>query len=401
MNKYLLLFITLTFLFLKTTKSQISINIGGQFDDPQFLVDEVLLGEGVVASNFSYMGDSVQVGTFDGSSSNLGIPSGVVIGTGDVRSLDPNFNGFLSIVPFFPIIQDPDLLAVANSVPAIVGQNFVVTSVNDVAVLEFDFVASSDTLLFDYVFGSSEYFFFENTPFNDVFGFFISGPGIVGPYSSPAGFPNGSVNIAVVPNSSPELPITISSLNANLNSGFFVSNQGFTTVASAGGFTIPLEARALVQCGETYHIRLAIADGSDSALSSYIFLSSNSFNSPELLVSNSLDDQFQTDLEIPCNSNVDLIVQLPSLQGFDFNWNTGDTTQSISVSEGDYWVTITNDQNCSFSSLDTIKVRYKNQPSFSFEDDLKVCSGDDILLKVDTYYCGNSSLQLLLVKWIC
>jgi hypothetical protein len=74
----------------------------------------------------------------------------------------------------------------------------------------------------------------------------------------------------------------------------------------------------LVQCGE-YHIRLAIADGSDSALSSYIFLSSNSFNSPELLVSNSLDDQFQTDLEIPCNSNVDLIVQLPSLQGFDFN----------------------------------------------------------------------------------
>ena len=79
----------------------------------------------------------------------------------------------------------------------------------------------------------------------------------------------------------------------------------------------------MVQYGETYHIRLAIADGTDGALSSFIFLSSNSFNSPEVLVSNSLDGQLLTDLEIPCNSNVGLIVQLPYLQGYDFNWNTG------------------------------------------------------------------------------
>ena len=161
MNKYLLLFITLTFIFLKTTKSQVSINIGGQFDDSQFLVDEVLLGVGVVASNFSYMGDSIQVGTFDASSSNLGISSGVVIGTGDIRSLDPNFTAFTGFINVSPVVQDPDLLAVANSVPELIGESFVVNSINDVAVLEFDFVASSDTLSFDYIFGSSEYFFLK------------------------------------------------------------------------------------------------------------------------------------------------------------------------------------------------------------------------------------------------
>lgn len=75
MNKYFLLFITLTFIFLKTTKSQVSINIGGQFDDSQYLVEDVLLGAGLTASNFSFMGDSIQIGTFDGSSSNLGISS--------------------------------------------------------------------------------------------------------------------------------------------------------------------------------------------------------------------------------------------------------------------------------------------------------------------------------------
>ena len=59
-------------------------------------------------------------------------------------------------------------------------------------------------------------FAYENTQFNDVFGFFISGPNIVGPYSSPPEFPNGSINIASFESTEinslgVELPITISS----------------------------------------------------------------------------------------------------------------------------------------------------------------------------------------------
>ena len=385
MNKYFLLFITLTFIFLKTTKSQVSINIGGQFANPQFLVENVLIGGGVTASNFSYMGDSIQIGTFNGNASNLGISSGVVIGTGDVRALTPNNSNLAPNVTVMPPVQDPDLLAVANSVPGLIGQNFVVNSINDVAVLEFDFVAFSDTLSFDFVFGSREYFGFENSGFNDVFGFFISGPGITGPYSSPPGFPNGSANIAVVPQSSPELPITVSSVNANLNSNFFVDNQGVQTIADADGFTIPLEARALVQCGELYHIRLAIADGSDSGLSSYVFLSANSFSSPEVLVSNDNTNGELTELLIPCESTVNLSAQLPNLEDYQFNWNTGATTQNIDVMAGDYWVTLVNNQNCLFSS-DTIKVRNNQPPIFALEDNLRACSGDNTLLKIDTIY---------------
>ncbi|MFL2574218.1 MAG: choice-of-anchor L domain-containing protein [Flavobacteriales bacterium] len=65
------------------------------------------------------------------------------------------------------------------------------------------FVPTSDSLSFRYVFGSQEYFAFENSQYNDVFGFFLSGPGITGPYSSPAFHPNGSVNLAIVPGSNP------------------------------------------------------------------------------------------------------------------------------------------------------------------------------------------------------
>lgn len=385
MNKYFLLFITLTFIFLKTTKSQVSINIGGQFYEPQYLVEDVLIGNGVTASNFSFMGDSVQIGTFDGSASNLGISSGVVIGTGDVRVLNPNNPNNPSPVVVMPPVQDPDLLSVANSVPALIGQNFSVSSMNDVAVLEFDFVASSDTLSFDFVFGSQEYFGYESSGFNDVFGFFISGPGITGPYSSPPGYSNGSANIAVVPQSSPELPITVSSVNSNLNSNFFVNNQGVQTVAVADGFTTPLEARALVQCGETYHIRLAIADGTDTGLSSFIFLSANSFSSPEVLVSNDYTNGELTELLIPCESTVNLSAELPNLDGYQFSWNTGETTQNIDVFAGDYWVSLVNNQNCLFVS-DTIRVRNNEPPNFAFEDNLRACSGDKTLLKIDTIY---------------
>ena len=49
----------------------------------------------------------------------------------------------------------------------------------------------------------------------------------------------------------------------------FVDNQNLETVDDADGFTIPLTAVAAVECGEIYHIRLAIADGSDGG---FIFL---------------------------------------------------------------------------------------------------------------------------------
>ena len=61
----------------------------------------------------------------------------------------------------------------------------------DASILEFDFITFSDTILFSYVFASEEYKEFVNANFNDAFGFFISGPGISGPFS------NNSMNIAI------------------------------------------------------------------------------------------------------------------------------------------------------------------------------------------------------------
>ena len=64
-----------------------------------------------------------------------------------------------------------------------------------ILILEFDFFPSADTVKFNYVFAGEEYLEWVNTQFNDVFAFLISGPGITGPYASPAAFPGGAINI--------------------------------------------------------------------------------------------------------------------------------------------------------------------------------------------------------------
>ena len=241
-------------------------------------VNDILLGNGIQAFNITYQGGTNQLGYLTDGEDSFSINSGLVLSSDvsvnlecptDFQTCDGCLgNGF----------NDPDLLDIANSVPAMIGQTFSVSSVNDGCVLEFDFIAAGDTVSFDYVFGSDEYETWINTQYNDVFAFFLSGPGITGTYDSPAGFPDGAVNIAGVPDTDPILPITISSVNSGTNSEYYIDNQGGTDVC-INGYTVPFTAMYPVECGETYHIKLAIADGSDTALESIVVLEEGSFQS--------------------------------------------------------------------------------------------------------------------------
>jgi hypothetical protein len=236
--------------------------------NPADVVNNILLGEGVAVSNVIFTGDPLQLGAFSGLS-GVAIPSGVILSSGAVQAA----NDGSSVLSSTTNQNDADLLTVANSVALLIGQDFSAYAVKDVAALEFDFVTLGNNVNFNFVFGSNEYLEYVNTSFNDVFGFFISGPGISGPYA------NGAENIAVVPNSDPQLPVTISSVNNVINSESYIDNpnhidlfvDGYTTMFTASmGNLIP---------GEVYHIRLAIADANDAILDSFVFLEAGSFSS--------------------------------------------------------------------------------------------------------------------------
>ncbi len=238
-----------------------------------------LLGPGVTASNIVFTGSSVQLGLMYGAEGITFEPdSGIVLSCADVVNIE--LPGGFEDVPFGEGVSgDPDLLSIANSVPPLINQNFSVSAVNDLAILEFDFVPSGDSLSFNYSFGSDEYLTWVNSSFNDIFAFFLSGPGIVGPYDAPAEFPDGAINIASVPDSDPLLPITISSVNNVLNQEYYIDNPNNNDIA-INGYTAQFTASAQVECGATYHIKLAIADGSDTALESIVVIEAGSFQSP-------------------------------------------------------------------------------------------------------------------------
>jgi len=375
-------------LYCFSVESQITVDRTTPNNNPTYLIDNVLLGGGIVASNHNYEGDSCQIGFFNAVNTNLGLDSGIIMATGEIENLVPGNLGFTIISN---IVTDPDLLNVANSVPGMIGQSFSVSSINDVAKLEFDFIPTSDTITFRYVFGSQEYFAFENTSYNDVFGFFLSGPGISGPYA------NGAENLAIVPGSNPPLPITISSVNSvtPINQQYFVNNQnGLDTIADADGLTTVLTAVAVVQCGQTYHIRLSIADGSDQGLSSYVWLEAGSFKSPVLNVTDNLGFD-STYMEIPCNSSVMLTADGGTGATYEWINEIGmiiSTTSSVVVGPGKYLVSATS-SGCAVVS-DTITIVGDVPPSFDLGPDVTIpCNTQFTLTPVVTGGTGNYSYK--------
>lgn len=267
---------------LGSTAMQAQLVVNDQLTPTQ-LVQDVLLGTGVVVSNISYNGvlnpATPQAGSasFTESGTNLGLPAGVLLTSGVTQGVAGAASFFASGTNSTG--SDPDLALLANQ------------TINDRAVLEFDFVPEGDTVKFRYVFGSEEYPEYVCTNFNDAFGFFLSGPGIAGPYQ------NGAINIALVPGST-TIPIAINTVNPGVpgasggnantcaaadpnwtsNSVYYVNNGAGTTICY-DGFTVVLTARWPVQCGQTYHIKMAIGDGSDSAFDSGVFLEAGSFTS--------------------------------------------------------------------------------------------------------------------------
>lgn len=264
---------------------------------PDEYVNDVLLGTGVEATNVQFTGSPVQIGQITGFDvDEFPIEAGLILST-EVANNPANIDdGCMddAINDGMEVSGDADLLNIANSVPPLIGQSFTVNSVNDICAIEFDFVATGDTVRFNYVFGSDEYLGWVNSQYNDIFGFFLSGPGINGPFA------NNAINLAEVPDTDPQLAITISSVNNVTNSAYYIDNPTPHDVLCQNGYTVKLTAESEVQCGETYHIRLAIADGSDTALESFVILESGSFESNAVV-----------DIELNINVGEDLVIDPP------------------------------------------------------------------------------------------
>ena len=242
---------------------------------PTQLINNVLLGMGVTASNITINGNPVtanavqgNVASFTNTNPAFPISSGLLLTTGNsIAAQGPNNSTNLSnnLPATASVASDPHLNILAAG------------TVTNGVVLEFDFIPTGDTLNFRYIFGSEEYPEFSPSTFNDAFGLFLWGPGITGPYAL-AGYANGA-NIATIPGG---IPVTINNVGDASNTQYYVFNDNGSTYGNAiqyDGTTVLLTAAASVQCNQTYHIKLAISNVSDQAYDSGVFLEANSFSS--------------------------------------------------------------------------------------------------------------------------
>ncbi len=229
--------------------------ISSLIDPINFFVQN-MIGQCVNVSNvqISFTGDKTknvsQIGIWDDSTNTLGIDYGLILSTGNVFDVIDSAGYFASSDVGGP--GDP-LLSSIIGFPTY-----------DAVVIEFDFVPLADSIIpFEFIFASEEYPEWVGSSFNDIFGFFIEGPG----YS-------GLTNIALIP--STNLPIAINSVNNIYNSAYYVDNTNGTFWAF-DGYTTIFALNVPVIANQQYHFKLAIADASDAIFDSGILIKSGSF----------------------------------------------------------------------------------------------------------------------------
>ena len=244
-------FLTIFLLFsINALQAQLVVKTNRTVSD---LVNNVLAGGGVDIKNIQYSVGTGNIGFFNGKKSNIGLDSGIILSTGKVTdAIGPNDIGNKGSSNNLP--GDADLQLLSPNFPTY-----------DATWITFTFTPQANQVKFRFVFASEEYPENINKNYNDVFGFFITGPGFT-----------GNQNIALIPSTTD--PISIQTINANTNSSYYIDNSNGTSI-QFDAFTKVIEINATVQPCKSYTLKFAIADVKDFIYDSGIFIEAQSFQS--------------------------------------------------------------------------------------------------------------------------
>lgn len=264
--------ITLMILTSGFVKSQSNLVVDTTLTAEQLIKNVLLQGDNIKVGNIKYNGHPSAVGYFNiDEERSFKLKNGIILSTGNVNSsVGPNTSPSLSDT--LGRGGDKDLLKLGKR------------KTYDAAVLEFDFVPFNNKVSFTYIFASEEYLEYSGSKYNDVFAFFISGPGI-----------EGLKNMATLPRTSNEV-VSINTINQFKNQDYFINNNYWRIDGKAkseyelstldkellqdieyDGMTVALKAETNVIPYKKYHFKIAIADVSDMRYNSAVFLKGGSF----------------------------------------------------------------------------------------------------------------------------
>ncbi|HEY4799159.1 MAG TPA: choice-of-anchor L domain-containing protein, partial [Bacteroidia bacterium] len=302
-----------------------------------------LAGNGVTISgatmNCPSLGNNA-AGTFNGTFSNIGISSGVLLTTGSViNAVGPN-NTPMAYTDNQVTFSDPDIVAIEPS------------AIHDVCILEFDAVPTCNSMAFTFAFGSEEYNEYvpsptDTTGVNDCFGIFVTGVNPSGPAYS-------GYNMALIPATT--TPVSIFNVNNGYDSlcpstgpckncAYFIDNCNGPSI-QYDGFTKPITVTLSVVPCNSYHYKLAIADAYDGEYDSGVFFATQS-----LVCATSLTVTATT-TSATCNGNNGTATVTGIIGGqapYSYLWSTvpvQNTSTATGLSAGNYTVTVADVNGC-------------------------------------------------------
>jgi gliding motility-associated-like protein len=328
---------------------------------PQQLIEEKLINSpcanvfNVSVSGGNFASGEKSYGYFEATGTGFPFTNGIVLTTGKtINTIGPNAS-LSDDGGNMGWDGDPDL-----------NQALGLTNTFNATVLEFDFIPQGDHISFDYIFSSEQYLLNPSANqcnFTDGFAFLLKRNGD----------PNYQ-NLAVVPNTT--IPVKVNTVRGPgticppANAAYFDAFNDINHPTNFNGQTKVLTAQSDVIPGDTYHIKLVIADEGNYRYDSALFLGGESFN---FGVDLGEDRLISTGTALCSTQTLPLNATQTSAIGYQWFENNvalvSETNPTYLVtSAGDYSVTINYGGNC--EATGTIRVEYAvdlivNQTRFS------------------------------------
>jgi hypothetical protein len=243
---------------------------------PEQLINNVLVNNpcitisNVTSSTGTNFGSTNGIGYFTNTNATFPLASGIVLSTGNVNNIPgPNTSTLNDgISAWAGDAQLENIISTATGT-AMISKN--------ATKLEFDFTSLNEFMSFNFLFASEEYGAFQCT-FADAFAFLLTDLE-TGVTTNLAVVPGTTTPISVVTIRDTANNTSCASVNPDFFDTYFSGASNFSSATNFNGQTFEMTASSVITPNHPYHIKLVVADRSDNAYDSAVFIKAGSFTS--------------------------------------------------------------------------------------------------------------------------
>ena len=224
----------------------------------------------VTSSTGTNFGSTNGIGYFTNINPTFPLSSGIVLSTGNVNNIPgPNTSILSDGVTTWTGDSQLETIILTATGEAMNSKN--------ATKLEFDFTSLNEFMSFNFLFASDEYGTYQ-CEFADAFAFLLTDL-VTGVTTNLAVVPGTTAPISVVTIRDALYNNSCASVNPDFFDTYYSGATNYSSATNFNGQTAEMTASSAIIPNHPYHIKLVIADRSDAAFDSAVFIKAGSFTS--------------------------------------------------------------------------------------------------------------------------